>query len=144
MGSPSPLRPDAALRGLRSAGDPVLAAIVWERAGSRLDEEFEFALDWDLLLRFLDLGANFVRLPRYLGAFRIHDETKTVTRTDDVGRAEVARLRRRVHGRAVSEVEAGLATRAYKRKHVCVHTAHRLLERLPLPRAEVRPGDAAA
>ena len=41
-----------------------------ERAGGAMDESFRFALDWDLLLRFRDAGARFVRLPRFLGAFR--------------------------------------------------------------------------
>jgi len=52
---------------------------IWEKVGGRLDEDFHFALDWDLLLRFRDAGAHFVRLPRFLGAFRVHPMQKTAT-----------------------------------------------------------------
>jgi len=50
---------------------------IWERIGGALDETLQFALDWDLLLRFRAAGARFVRLPRFLGAFRVHDGQKT-------------------------------------------------------------------
>ena len=43
---------------------------VWDRAGG-IDRSFQFALDWDLLLRFQKAGARMVRLPYFLGAFRI-------------------------------------------------------------------------
>ena len=48
-----------------------------EAIGGELDESFQFALDWDLLLRFRAAGARIVRLPRFLGAFRVHDDQKT-------------------------------------------------------------------
>ncbi len=49
---------------------------IWDAAGG-LDPSFGYALDWDLLLRFRSAGATMVRLPRFIGAFRIHDEQKT-------------------------------------------------------------------
>ena len=55
---------------------------IWEAAGGCVDTSFKYALDWDLLLRFREAGATMVRLPRFLGAFRVHDEQKTTaTRT---------------------------------------------------------------
>ena len=42
----------------------------------RPDEEF--AMDWELLLRFADAGARFACLPHYLGAFRVHSASKTI------------------------------------------------------------------
>ena len=89
---------------------------IWERSGAGLDTGFRFALDWDLLLRFRDAGARFVRLPRYLGAFRVHDAQKSAERVT-VGRPEMERLRERVHGRAVSQAETGEAIKPYLRRH---------------------------
>ena len=77
---------------------------IWDAVGGIVDPSFRYALDWDLLLRFREAGAAMVRLPRFLGAFRIHDEQKT-TATADVGDAECARLRQRVHGRTISTTE---------------------------------------
>ena len=72
---------------------------IWERSGGYLDESFQFALDWDLLLRFQDSGAKIVRLPRFLGAFRIHPAQKTAAWYHDVGLKEMDRLRQRCPGR---------------------------------------------
>ncbi len=74
---------------------------IWDAAGGYVDPSFGYALDWDLLLRFRDAGATMVRLPRFLGAFRIHAEQKT-SAADALGLEEMARLRERVHGRPVS------------------------------------------
>src|SRR5262249_28755442 len=77
----------------------------WEKAGGKLDERFQFALDWDMLLRFQDAGARIVRLPRFLGAFRVHPRQKTAMQIGALGAAEMDQLRRRCHGRLVSPVE---------------------------------------
>jgi GT2 family glycosyltransferase len=103
---------------------------VWELAGGRMDPGFHYALDWDLLLRFREVGAKIVRLPRFLGAFRVHDEQKT-TAQETVGAAECARLRQRVHGRPVSHEEAVAQTVSYLRRHLLVHARRRLAERFP-------------
>jgi glycosyltransferase involved in cell wall biosynthesis len=91
---------------------------IWERVGGRLDESFQFALDWDLLLRFREAGAVFARAPRFLGAFRAHREQKTSARMEDLGAREIARLRLRTHGRPVTEEEAERRVRRYLRAHV--------------------------
>jgi GT2 family glycosyltransferase len=83
---------------------------LWERSGGCIDESFQFAVDWDLLLRFLDAGARIVRVPRFLGAFRVHRDQKTSQQMAGLGTLEMDRLRRRVHGRAlaIEEVRNGL------------------------------------
>lgn len=78
---------------------------LWERVGGRLDAELSFALDWDLLLRFREAGAAFACLPVYLGAFRLHSDSKTVGLLDYVGQADMTRLRERHHGRALPHWE---------------------------------------
>jgi GT2 family glycosyltransferase len=83
---------------------------IWDRAGGQVDASFQFALDWDLLLRFLEAGAHMVRLPRFLGAFRVHDAQKTSRQLAGIGALEMDRLRHRYHGRGLSlaEVQRGL------------------------------------
>ena len=109
----------------------------WDRAGGRMDDSFQYALDWDLLLRLRDSGARIERLPRFLGAFRIHDEQKTQAggRARD---AEADRLRRRTHGRSMTGDEAYARTRTFMRRHVVHHTIARAVARLPRDRSQVR------
>jgi glycosyltransferase involved in cell wall biosynthesis len=99
---------------------------VWERVGGAIDESFQFALDWDLLLRFRRAGAVFVRLPRFLGAFRVHAAQKTSARFRDLGAPEVQRLRWRNHGRLVPDTEARWQIRHYLRRHFVYHQLYRL------------------
>jgi glycosyltransferase involved in cell wall biosynthesis len=99
---------------------------LWDRAGGRLDETFQFALDWDLLLRFRAAGARFVRLPRFLGAFRVHPRQKTSARFVDLYYPEVRRLRERCHGRPVPLQEVVRGRRPYLRRHVVFHQLYRL------------------
>jgi glycosyltransferase involved in cell wall biosynthesis len=72
---------------------------IWDKVGGKIDESFQLALNWDLLLRFREAGAKFVRLPRFLGAFRIHESQKAVTEFATAGLREMAKLRSRIHGR---------------------------------------------
>jgi GT2 family glycosyltransferase len=109
---------------------------LWERIGGHVDEDLRSALDWDLLLRFLDGGARMERLPRFLAAFRVHDEQKT-TSQHDLGIEEGDRLRERALGRPIPHAEAMLAIQPYLRRHVPRHLAQRLVDRLPLPRVQV-------
>ena len=98
---------------------------IWEAVGGGLDPTFGYALDWDLLLRFRDAGARMVRLPRYLGAFRIHDQQKS-TAAEELGSVECSRLRERVHGRPVPVDEVIERLQPFYRRHLRVHYRHRL------------------
>jgi glycosyltransferase involved in cell wall biosynthesis len=91
---------------------------LWDRVGSKLDTSFDFAMDWDLLLRFIDAGAHFARLPRYLGAFRVHPQQKTSSVLQCQGRHEMGRLHKRYHGREVSMLEIRSNTLKYLLKQV--------------------------
>jgi glycosyltransferase involved in cell wall biosynthesis len=99
---------------------------IWERVGGSMDESFRFALDWDLLLRFRAAGATFVRLPRFLAAFRVHPQQKTSAQMAEVGAREMDRLRERCHGRPVSPAEVALRTRRYLRRHLLCDLLYRL------------------
>lgn len=71
---------------------------VWDRVGG-LDTSFQFAVDWDLLLRFQAAGARIVRVPWFLACFRAHAAQKTAAFMHSTGQAEITRLRERTHGR---------------------------------------------
>jgi len=99
---------------------------IWERVGAHMDESFRFALDWDLLLRFRDAGARFLRLPRFLGGFRVHAAQKTSAQMENLGLVEMARLRERCHGRPVTEREIRHHVRPYLTRHLLLHKLYRL------------------
>lgn len=77
---------------------------IWNQLGG-LDRAFQFAMDWDLLLRFQEAGANIVRLPYFLGCFRVRDGQKTSARMHDIGQREIELLRTRAQGRPVPAAE---------------------------------------
>ncbi len=98
---------------------------IWEAVGGQMDEEFRFALDWDLLLRFRDAGAKIVRMPRFLGAFRVHAAQKTSAQVEELGEGEMARLRSRVLGREPERAEILRAMRGYLKRHIVLHKLYR-------------------
>ena len=99
---------------------------IWEKVGSALDESFHYALDWDLLLRFLDAGARFVRLPRFLGAFRLHPEQKTSLQMFNLGVPEMDRLCLRSHGRPIPHRERYRNIIPYLCRHLCYHMLYQM------------------
>ena len=98
----------------------------WDKAGGAIDESFRFAIDWDLLLRFREAGACIKRLPRFLGAFRVHPHQKTSAQMEEIGRHEMSILRKRSHDRIVTATEIDRAVQPYLRRHVAYHKLYRL------------------
>jgi hypothetical protein len=109
---------------------------IWEAAGARMDESFSFALDWDLLLRFSEAGARMKRVPRFLGAFRLHTQQKNSVLLD-AGERESAALRTRANSHTVSPHVAHAHMQPLILRHVLLHTVNRAWWRLPLRRFEV-------
>jgi glycosyltransferase involved in cell wall biosynthesis len=99
---------------------------IWDKAGGQMDESFQFALDWDLLLRFRAAGAKFVRLPRFLGAFRVHACQKTTTDFVDTGTPEMAKLRTRVHGCSTTLLDIRRNMSNYMLRHAGYNWLYRL------------------
>jgi glycosyltransferase involved in cell wall biosynthesis len=99
---------------------------IWDKAGGRVDESFQFAFDWELLLRFREAGAKFVRLPRFLGAFRVHRTQKRATDHFTVGLPEMARLRQRVHGRETNLDDIRRHMNGYMLRHAWQHLLYQL------------------
>ncbi|MGI2035363.1 glycosyltransferase family 2 protein [Rhizobium panacihumi] len=66
---------------------------IWDKVGG-IDTSLQFAMDWDLILRFQAAGAQIHHLPEFLGAFRVHASQKTHSAIN-VGKQEMALVRRR-------------------------------------------------
>ena len=99
---------------------------IWDKAGGKIDESFQFALDWDLLLRFRAAGAKFVRLPRFLGAFRVHAAQKTTADLVDTGTPEMNKLRLRLHDRPTGINDVRRNMRGYMLRHAWHNWLYRL------------------
>ena len=50
---------------------------LYEAVGG-INQSFQFAMDWDLLLRFIQAGARFRRVPYFLACFRVHNKQKNI------------------------------------------------------------------
>ena len=96
---------------------------VWDKTGP-FDTTLRFALDWDFMLRAEAAGFTMVRLPRFLGCFRIHDEQKTSAMMD-VGRDEMNTLRKRYLGRLPTHAESYRAVAPFLIRQYAFHWLHR-------------------
>lgn len=76
----------------------------WDRVGG-LDPSFRFALDWDLLQRFEAAGLKIVRIPWFLGCFRMHPAQKTQAWMESDGTPEMDLLRTRAHGHPLPDAD---------------------------------------
>ena len=72
-----------------------------------------------------DAGAKIVRVPRFLGAFRVHDAQKTTAEMEVAGEDEMSRIRSREHRREVPAEEVHRELRGYLRRHVALHKLYR-------------------
>jgi glycosyltransferase involved in cell wall biosynthesis len=98
---------------------------LWERVGGHVDPAYQFAMDWDLLVRFRDCGARFAHLSRYLGAFRVHPAQKTSAQMNDLGLPEMTRIRVRCLGHEPSRWEMRWAVWRYALRHLYYYWHHR-------------------
>jgi GT2 family glycosyltransferase len=103
---------------------------IWDKVGGQIDETFRFAMDWDLILRFRDAGAKFAHIPRFLGAFRIHSQQKTSTQINQVGLAEMDRIRARYLGRIPTRQEVRKAIIPFLLRHLLVDLKYCISVRL--------------
>ncbi len=98
---------------------------IWEKVGGRFDENFQYALDWEILLRFLEAGAVFKRIPAFWGAFRVYEGQKTFH--DNARSAhELNLLRKKYLGFEASEIEVKKHTRAYWARSVLHNAMYQL------------------
>ncbi|UPT97033.1 glycosyltransferase [Bradyrhizobium barranii subsp. apii] len=97
---------------------------VWDRIGP-IDESLHYAMDWDFILRAQAAEFKFVRLPRFLACFRIHDAQKTAS-TYALGVREMGILRRRVLGFDPTQMQIRRAIASYLAKQLGYHYAYKL------------------
>lgn len=62
-----------------------------DRVGG-VDPSYRFALDYDLFVRFMKQG-RLARAKRFLGAFRLHGDSKTQSQINTIGAQEIYRVR---------------------------------------------------
>ncbi len=97
---------------------------LWDAVGP-IDTSFDFALDWDFVLRAEAAGFRLRHVPRFLGCFRVHPAQKTTCKMA-VGQEEMQRLRDRTFGRQVNSTEISRGVRTYLLRHVLLDRSHRL------------------
>jgi glycosyltransferase involved in cell wall biosynthesis len=90
---------------------------IWDKVGG-IDPSFQFAMDWDLILRFMAAGATFRRLPYYLAYFRSHDSQKSHLEFGSRGQQEIEALLARVHDGNVDRAEFHRRSKAFRRKAI--------------------------
>lgn len=74
----------------------------WVKAGKSLDESLKFAMDWDLIMRFIKSGAEIVRVPYVLGMFRYHKAQKSQT-IISTGKKEIFKIRHKYNKEGIAE-----------------------------------------
>ena len=90
---------------------------IWEKAGG-IDSSFQFAMDWDLILRFMAAGATFRRVPYYLAYFRAHESQKSHLEFGTRGQQEIEALLARVHDGEVDRKEFHKCSKSFRRKAI--------------------------
>lgn len=118
---------------------------VWETVGG-LDEDFRFCMDRDFFLRAAHLGMGFRVIREFLGAFRIHGESKTST-LQEARRREDEQLLERYLGRPGGLRKRGgkmlsllFRLLAYLSQGDIAYAGNRLLRNLGLRKAPYRTG----
>lgn len=97
---------------------------IWDKVGGYIDESYQYAMDWELLLRFRQAGAKFERLPRFLGAFRFHSKQKTFA-MEHIGIEETNRLREQYLGTVKTQAEVDENIRFYLKLADCFDRLYR-------------------
>jgi len=64
------------------------------REAGGIDSQLEFALDYDFFVRLMAVG-RFERLDEFIGAFRVHAQSKTSTVLATTGKTEIELIRQR-------------------------------------------------
>jgi len=111
---------------------------VWETVGE-IDESYQYTMDYDLWQRMLAAGYQFHLLPRFIGLFRIHSESKAI-RLDDVRTTELARIYSRyLHTDKITQELQLEMSPAWRRRRMMVRILGRLgfLNHFPVARAVV-------
>jgi glycosyltransferase involved in cell wall biosynthesis len=78
---------------------------IYEQAGGYIHRDYDFAMDYELWLRFLSRGAHFLAVNERFALFRSYAAQKSLAQWGDKGLREVARLHQQYLGRVPDERE---------------------------------------
>jgi glycosyltransferase involved in cell wall biosynthesis len=85
--------------GMVNGPSSIFHRALYEKVGG-VDPELHYVMDMDLWMKFVDIGARFHRMHRYIWGFRIHEGSKTSHSIGHVQNAEFRRERNKVISRA--------------------------------------------
>lgn len=71
---------------------------IYEKAGARVNESYQFAMDYELWLRFLKHGAKFESIDTVFGYFRWYTGQKSTEEWQSTGLPEIAKLQKEYFG----------------------------------------------
>ena len=100
-------------------------ASAYKKVGG-LDSSFQFAMDWDLIIRFQKANCNIVRLPVFIGCFRHHSNQKTITEINGIGNAEMDIIRKRLHQNPPSKSMISSASIVEQRRSALIYRLYKL------------------
>ncbi|HEY9908394.1 MAG TPA: glycosyltransferase family 2 protein [Thermosynechococcaceae cyanobacterium] len=78
---------------------------IYEKAGGFVDESYQFAMDYELWMRFLKFGAKVSGFDDVFGLFRYYDNQKSTAQWQQVGLPEIERVYRQYSDRCLPEKE---------------------------------------
>jgi glycosyltransferase involved in cell wall biosynthesis len=78
---------------------------IFDKSGSSVNESYQFAMDYELWLRFLKNGARFAAVDHDYGYFRWYEGQKSVNEWESAGVPEIARLQTEYFGKSVPPKE---------------------------------------
>jgi glycosyltransferase involved in cell wall biosynthesis len=94
---------------------------IWNKVGGSVNPNLRFAMDWDLILRFQEVGANIVHVPKFLACFRVHKMQKTSNMDMAGGIEEMKLLRKRSLGFVPNDNQISVSIRKYILRHRIVN-----------------------
>lgn len=103
---------------------------IWEQVGATFDVNLQFAMDWDLILRFLDAGAVFHHVPELFGIFRVHSNQKSQANFVTLGVREMATLRLRHEDKNLNCVKKIFLHGRYIYRHVKADNAWQMEQKI--------------
>lgn len=71
---------------------------IYEKSGSKVNEQYQFAMDYELWLRFLKHGAKFEAIDTVFGYFRWYTGQKSTEEWQSTGLPEIAKLQKEYLG----------------------------------------------
>jgi glycosyltransferase involved in cell wall biosynthesis len=92
---------------------------VWDKVKG-VDESFNLATNWDLIIRFIESGAKFARLPYFLGMSRYYLDQKKLAKINLLKAKEFDKILYRQHKRNITNIEVEKLNATYRNKSAII------------------------